>query len=90
MSVGSSATDSLDGCQSDVRRKKTLGTGKMPVPQESLFVVEQASCLFLIAITYKDSKADRNLCQSGLGASHICKNTSSGSFLLPLSSCLLP
>ncbi|MEG5051509.1 hypothetical protein QUB35_13255, partial [Microcoleus sp. B13-B6] len=25
-----------------------------------------------------------------LGASHICKNTSSGSFLLPLSFCLFP
>ncbi|MEG4209311.1 hypothetical protein [Microcoleus sp. S13_B4] len=24
------------------------------------------------------------------GASHICKNTSSGSFFLPLSSCILP
>ncbi|MEG4854608.1 hypothetical protein QUB10_27450 [Microcoleus sp. B5-D4] len=40
----------------------------MPVPQESLFVVEQASCLFLIAITYRDSKADRNFWQSAFWA----------------------
>jgi hypothetical protein len=43
--------------------KKTLGTGKIPVPQQINFLVEQASCLFLIAITYRDSKAPRNLCQ---------------------------
>ncbi|WP_263053540.1 hypothetical protein [Phormidium nigroviride] len=36
----------------------------MPVKRESLFVVEQASCLFLIAVTYRDSKAPRNFCQS--------------------------
>jgi hypothetical protein len=40
----------------------------MPVPQESLFVVEQASCLFLIAITYRDSKAPCNFCQSAFWA----------------------
>ncbi|WP_332978320.1 hypothetical protein [Microcoleus sp. A003_D6] len=27
---------------------RKLGTGKMPVPQDNLFIVEQASCLFLI------------------------------------------
>ncbi|MEG4531348.1 hypothetical protein [Microcoleus sp. D2_18a_D3] len=48
--------------------KKTLGTGILPVPQESLFVVEQARCLFLMAITYRDSKADRNFWQSALWA----------------------
>ncbi|MEG4087667.1 hypothetical protein QUA34_29385 [Microcoleus sp. POL10_C6] len=40
----------------------------MPVPQESLFVVEQARCLFLMAITYRDSKSPRNFCQSAFWA----------------------
>ncbi|MEG4105399.1 hypothetical protein [Microcoleus sp. S13_C5] len=40
----------------------------MPVPQQINFLVEQARCLFLIAITYRDSKADRNFCQSAFWA----------------------
>ncbi|MEG4032932.1 hypothetical protein QUA03_03775 [Microcoleus sp. S36b_A4] len=52
----------------DRKGKKTLGTGKMPVPPKSLFVVEQASCLFLMAITYRDSKSPRNFCQSAFWA----------------------
>ncbi|MEG4317812.1 MULTISPECIES: hypothetical protein [unclassified Microcoleus] len=50
------------------RRKKEEGTGKMPVPQSINLLVEQASCLFQIVIPYRNSTADRNLCQFRLRA----------------------
>ncbi|WP_333359035.1 hypothetical protein [Microcoleus sp. N3A4] len=36
----------------------------MPVAQQINFLASQASCLFVIAMTYRDSKADRNFSSS--------------------------